>query len=85
MNAKNVFTFVVELNFVIYRAAGTVVGKQTKLVAVVIWRDTVELSVSIKTGRITTKYVVADRQIRLLWLTRTYPYVRPVVHVPEHL
>jgi hypothetical protein len=56
-----------------------------KLAAVVIWRGIVELSVNIKTGRITTRYVVADRQIRLLWLTRMYPYVRPVVHDLEHL
>lgn len=56
-----------------------------KRVAAVTWRDTVELSASIKTGRITTKYVAADRQIRRLRLTRTYLYVRPAVHVPEHL
>lgn len=77
--------FVVEHNFVIYRAAGTAVGKQMKLVAAVTWRDTVELSVSIKTGRITTKYAAADRQIRRLRLTRTYLYVRPAAHVLEHL
>ena len=56
-----------------------------KLVVAVTWQDTVALSVNIKTGRITTKYVVVDRQIRRLRPTRTYLYVRPAVHVLEHL
>jgi hypothetical protein len=56
-----------------------------KLAAVVIWHDIVELSVNIKIGRITIKYVVADQQIQLLWQTRMYPHVQLVVHVLERL
>jgi hypothetical protein len=65
----------------ICRLAGTVVEKQMKLAVVVIWHDTVELSVNIKIGRIITKYVVADQQIQLLQLTRMHLHVQLVVHV----